>query len=230
MSGSGDGSFELASADSPDSVDSTNSPNSADSSNSVESTNSPNSVDSRDSNDSDEERFDGRFWDVNPANAHYTNIDELGARGITTGDADGRYNPSAYLTRAQFATFLARALQLEPSPGQRFTDVDPDSAHAPTINAIAAAGITSGISDDEFDPNGELTRAQLATLLIEVLGLEPTVEGRFTDVSPDSVHAGAIDAAAKAGITSGVSADRFDPNGTLRRDQMATLLIRALAS
>jgi hypothetical protein len=170
------------------------------------------------------------FEDVDDDNVHAENIARLAARGITTGDADGNYDPAGTVTRAQFATFLARAFGLEEVHGDHFTDVHPDNVHAGNIYAVADAGITQGVTADTFDPNGTLPREQMASLLVRAFGLDEVEGDHFTDVHPDSVHAGNIYAAAEAGITQGTSETTFSPGATLRRDQMASLLIRGLDS
>ena len=65
------------------------------------------------------------------------------------------------------ATFLTRALGLESPPQPAgFADVDPDSVHAPSIEALHAAGITTGCGDGtNYCPNRPVTRAQMAAFL-----------------------------------------------------------------
>jgi len=170
------------------------------------------------------------FPDVDPDSVHAPNIAELAARDITTGDADGNYNPSGEVTRAQFATFLVRALEIEPVDDGPFNDVGPDNVHAPNINAAAEAGITTGVTETTFEPSGQITRDQIASLLARAFGLDEVDDGPFTDINPTGVHAGNINAVAQAGITTGVTDTTFNPSGTVTRAQMASLLIRALDS
>ena len=170
------------------------------------------------------------FPDVSEDNVHFENIIELWERGITTGDADGNYNPSGTVTRAQFATFLARAFELSPIDGDHFTDVHPDSVHAGNIYAAAEAGITHGTTPTTFDPSTNLRRDQMASMMARAFELSPIDGDHFTDVHPDSVHAGNIYAVAEAGITHGTTSTTFSPGSDLRRDQMASLLIRGLDS
>ena len=59
----------------------------------------------------------GRFSDI-ATSSHAENIDKLAAAGITAGCGEGRYCPDQHVTRAQMATFLARALKLIPLPGR----------------------------------------------------------------------------------------------------------------
>ena len=56
--------------------------------------------------------FDPTFPDVSPSYWAFQEIEALAASGITTGFPDGTFRPTAAVTRAQMATFLARALGL----------------------------------------------------------------------------------------------------------------------
>ena len=122
----------------------------------------------------------------------------LAEEGITRGCAAHSYCPTSPVTRAQMATFLARALDLE-APRQRagFGDVDPSSAHAANIEALYAAHITTGCTQDPlaYCPSRPVTRAQMATFLARALDLEaPRQRAGFGDVDPSSAHAANIEA------------------------------------
>jgi hypothetical protein len=119
-----------------------------------------------------------------------------------------------------------------PAPVQAFdvhgTFVDDDgNTHEPYIEAIAAAGITTGCGADRYCPGDTVTRAQMASFLARTLGLDPVQAGSFTDIG-GSVHAGNINAIAVEGITLGCTATEYCPNDRVRRDQMASFLARAL--
>ena len=78
------------------------------------------------------------FADVEPASAHVANVDALASAGITVGcgRAPLRYCPANSVTRAQMATFLARALGLIELPASvRFIAVDSGSHHACGLRA-----------------------------------------------------------------------------------------------
>ena len=116
------------------------------------------------------------FADVDPLGVHAPNIYAILAAGITVGCRAEplRYCPDRPVTRAQMATFLTRALDLA-IPGQPagFTDVNPQSVHAPNIYAILAAGITVGCRAEplRYCPDRPVTRAQMATFLTRALDL-----------------------------------------------------------
>lgn len=88
--------------------------------------------------------------------------------------------------------------------------------------------IINGMTDTEFGINGVTTRGQLVTLLYRLAG-SPSVEGvsnPFKDVEKGRFYFNAVLWASSNGITSGVSADAFDPNGAVTRQQIAAFLYR----
>ena len=174
------------------------------------------------------------FVDVDATSVHAKNIDALFAAEITTGCGTDplRFCPDGAVTRAQMASFLARALGLRPTISAGFVDVDARSVHAASIDALFAAEITTGCGTDplRFCPDGAVTRAQMASFLARALGLRPAISAGFVDVDARSVHAASIDALFAAEITTGCGTDplRFCPDGAVTRAQMASFLIRAL--
>ena len=127
-------------------------------------------------------------------------VERLSEMGITVGCRRDplQYCPYNPVTRAQMATFLKRAFDLEPAPSAGFIDVSGGS-HAANIDALAAAGITVGCSRDplQYCPARSVNRGQMASFLARALGLvelpaEDVVtqvpNGRFKSVSAGSWH------------------------------------------
>ena len=115
-----------------------------------------------------------RFDDVATGQWWIRYAERLADRGITIGcTADPpQYCPDRSVTRAQMATFLHRALALQPAQTAGFTDTG-GSVHAAGIDALAAVGITVGCSTDplRYCPQQPVTRAQMATFLHRALAL-----------------------------------------------------------
>jgi endonuclease YncB( thermonuclease family) len=109
------------------------------------------------------------FPDVPGGDVHAGAIGAVAAAGIADGYPDGTYRPGRQVTRGQMATFLAAAAGLPPVRHVPFTDVPADHAHAGAIGAVAAAGIALG-SGGRFEPNGPVTRAQMASFLDRLPG------------------------------------------------------------
>lgn len=111
-----------------------------------------------------------RFEDVHPGLQWAAHVERLAELGITTGCSrnPARYCPRNPVTRAQMASLLARAFDLQSDTPAGFVDVIPQSAHAASIDALAAAGITSGCSaaPDRFCPDELVTRGQAASFIV----------------------------------------------------------------
>ena len=170
----------------------------------------------------------GTFTD-DDGNTHEGMIEAIAAIDVTTGcNAEGTlYCPDDDVSRAQMASFLARALDLPDSTTDWFTD-DDGNTHEANINKIADAGITLGIGGGLYDPDGFVTRGQMASFLARALGLPDSVTDWFTDDDGDT-HEDNINKIADDGITLGCDDQgNYCPGDDVRRDQMASFIGRAL--
>jgi hypothetical protein len=149
----------------------------------------------------------------------------LSQSGITSGCGGGRFCPDGLVTRSQMASFIARAMNLDATSVDHFTD-DNGNKHEANINRLASAGITSGCGPGRYCPEGVVARDQMATFLVRALGLPPSATDWFTDDNGNK-HESRINAFAAAGITSGCGSGKFCPAGGVTRGQMAAFLHRA---
>lgn len=150
-------------------------------------------------------------------------------RGITGGCELDLFCTGDSLTRAQAASFVARALALPPATQDWFSDDDGRSGEA-DINRLAEAGIIQGCAEGLYCPADTMTRGHMASMLVRGLALPAAVRlDRFVD-DDGSTHEADIDALAEAGITGGCDADRFCPTKPVTRGQMVTFLYRGLTA
>ncbi|HDH03017.1 MAG TPA: hypothetical protein ENH15_02070 [Actinobacteria bacterium] len=110
------------------------------------------------------------FFVDDDGDTHEDNINRIAAANITLGIGNNLYDPLGVVTRAQMASFLARAYNLDATTVDFFTD-DDGGIHEDNINRIAAANITLGIGNNLYDPLGVVTRAQMASFLGRAEGL-----------------------------------------------------------
>lgn len=110
-------------------------------------------------------------------------------------------------------------------PGGTFMD-DNGSPYEGAIEAVAAAGVTSGCSPTTFCPRDLVTRAQMAAFLVRALGLTGTSSVTFSDVPAGHPFQTDINRLASAGVTKGCGGGRYCPNATVTREQMAAFLVR----
>jgi hypothetical protein len=106
------------------------------------------------------------FRDVTRRHPHHDGIAAVVAAGIAQGYADGTFRPSRPVTRAQMATFLARALELRDRLGLTFLDVLPTHPHHGGVEAVAHAGIANGYGNRRFRPERAVTRGEMAAFLV----------------------------------------------------------------
>ncbi len=168
------------------------------------------------------------FEDVDEANPHAENIQRIVDLGIAKGTSASTFSPDAPVSRGQMATFLAQALNLDPYEFHPFEDVTAANVHSGNIGAVVRADIAVGRTETTFEPWTDVTRAQMATFLRRAAGLSAVDGSGYDDVDPSNVHSGSIYAIRDVGFTEGVTATRYDPSGVVRRDQMATFLVRLI--
>ncbi|NGM83758.1 S-layer homology domain-containing protein [Paenibacillus sp. 7124] len=107
-----------------------------------------------------------------------------------------------------------------------FSDVPAGSWAYDAVTEMAAKHIVEGISQREFAPGRQVTRAEFAALLVRALGLGGG-SAAFTDVPAAKWYADEVAAAYQAGIIKGTGTDTFRPEQTISREEMAAMLVRA---
>jgi hypothetical protein len=113
------------------------------------------------------------------------------------------------------------------SGGHPFTDIG-TSQFENDIIWLYNAGITGGCTDTRFCPDSNVLRDQMASFLDRALDLPPTAPGvDFFDDDDGNIHEGAINRLAAAGITGGCDVREYCPKASVKRDQMASFLVRA---
>lgn len=148
--------------------------------------------------------------------------------GVIQGYSDGSFQPDASITRAEFATVIAKLFGLTASTQATLSDVKQHWAAA-AINALAGTGIISGYSDGTFKPDQEITRAEIIAIIAKLVELKPAVTNAgFADID-GAWNKAQINAAAQMGIISGVAEGRFSPDKVATRAEALTILLRVLA-
>ena len=164
-----------------------------------------------------------------------TAIRELHPLGVFTGTEceANKICPTDDLTRWVAAVWMVRILDGEEPAAiteSRFSDVNASPMweesmwFAPHVERLAELEITVGCDTDplRYCPDGNLTRAQLASWIARAFDLPDAESAGFTDTS-DSVHEDDVDAVVAAGIASGCDTDpdRFCPDRVVTRGELA---------
>lgn len=109
-----------------------------------------------------------------------------------------------------------------------FTDIAETDYFAPAVDWGVEQGITTGTDETHFDPDGEVSRAQIVTFLWRKAGMPtPTATETFSDVPAGSWYETAVQWAVENGITLGTGEGKFSPDDTCSRAMCITLLYRA---
>ena len=119
------------------------------------------------------------------------------------------------------------ALKTAGCPSTNFTDVEENGWSHTGVDFMVRNGFMNGVADDAFDVDGNLTRAQLVTILYRIAGEpESTATNPFADVADGQWYTNAVIWAAENGIVKGVNTTTFAPNDQITREQIATILFR----
>jgi len=115
----------------------------------------------------------------------------------------------------------------EKDPSEAYVDLDENAWYAEAVDYVISEGLMTGISEDEFAPADQITRAAMVQILWALEG-KPVVNYAmdFEDVAEDAWYAEAVRWAVSEGIASGVSESEFAPNAAITREQLAVMLYR----
>ena len=155
-----------------------------------------------------------------------TVMDKDGKPVEVTDNGDGSYSftqPSGKVTVTVTFTDKTKVF---------FVDVFPGDYYYDAVLWAAKNGITGGVDDTHFAPNGICTRAQAVTFLWRAAGSPAPKNSMmpFADVKTGDYYYNAVLWAVENGITKGTGATTFSPDATCTRGQIVTFLWRALGS
>ncbi|TXR99269.1 S-layer homology domain-containing protein [Bacillus sp. SH7-1] len=127
------------------------------------------------------------FPDVQPGSWSAEYIDYLVAKKAIEGKPDGTFAPTEAIDRASAAKIMAITLGLEVKEGAKPTFKDAqDSWAAKYIAAVEKAGIIQGDETGKFNPNNQINRASMATMIVKAYKLDGKVSGeletKFSDL------------------------------------------------
>ena len=150
--------------------------------------------------------------------------------GIFKGIGDGKFGRGQPISRAAFVTALVRLFGWEAVTPEKptFTDVESGRWYYDAVETAVSNGAIP-VSSKTFRPSDELTRGEMAAMLMRALGytsLAGSLADRpcpFTDVT---VNRGFIIMAYDMGIVSGMGDGTFMPNASATREQAAAILVR----
>lgn len=109
-----------------------------------------------------------------------------------------------------------------------YTDISSAKWYYESVRYVAENGLMTGFGGGKFGPGEELTRAQLAQVLYNREGKPAvTAENEFADVVDGAWYSSAVIWAADNDIVSGYGNNKFGPDDSITREQLATILWRS---
>ena len=171
------------------------------------------------------------FKDIKQGTYYYDAVIDLVGKGVIQGFEDGTFKPYQATTRGQASAMIARALDLDDKkvtdPG--FSDVSKNDRFYHSIAALVESGIVDGVTEDSFQPNRLVTRAEMAKMITNAFGLKQNKDHSvlFTDVPNNSWYAGFVKVLHDNGVTIGKTETTFAPSENVHRGQLATFIYRA---
>ena len=171
----------------------------------------------------------GVFRDVSADDWFFNAVYDAYGRGLMVGESSDLFAPNDSMTRAMLITTLYRMSGSPAVTGENpYSDVPAGSYYEKAVIWAMQKGVANGMGGGKFEPDGQLTRAQLVTVLYRAAGEPDTGKqvNPFTDVADDTWYTKAVIWAANNGIVNGVAKNTFAPDASIPREQIATMLYR----
>ena len=174
----------------------------------------------------------GQFSDCADKAWYRDAVGYVTGNGLMNGVGNNKFDPEGSMTRAMLVTVLWRYAGSPKEGKNSFTDVANGQWYTDAIAWAASKDIVKGKSATTFDPNGKVTREQVATILYRYAGLvkaDTSKRGSFTKFADGS----SVNAWAKDGLSWAVASEiiggsdgKLLPQGDATRAQVAAILMR----
>ena len=115
---------------------------------------------------------------------------------------------------------------VDPTPEATFTDVSETAWYKNSVDYAVEHGLMNGTGTNTFEPESSMTRAMLVTVLWRYANAPKPGANPFTDVPNGKWYTDAVAWAAENGVVNGVGDGKFEPDGSVTREQMAAILYR----
>ena len=174
------------------------------------------------------------FTDLSGFDWAKASIELLSEKEILGGIGDGKFAPSANLTREQAAKIIVLAFGLESTmKTNKFEDCDINEWYYPYVTAASANGIVKGTTRTEFGIGSYITRQDMAVMLDRALLAKGIKSGAssdgFTDMDKVSEYAKeSVSTLAAMGIITGMEDGSFCPANQITRAEAAVMIGRIL--
>ncbi len=173
------------------------------------------------------------FADVKKEDWHYKSVKYVYENNLMQGTGNG-FEPESKMTRAMLVTVLYRMVNPEGAENtHNFADVPEGQWYSDAVVWAAENNIVSGVSENKFAPDEDITREQMALIIYRFAKMQGFDVKDKADISSfadtNDVSNWALDAiswANKTELVNGTSENTLSPKATATRAQVATILMR----
>lgn len=174
------------------------------------------------------------FADVFPSDFYFDPVLYLTCEGAISGYSDNTFRPGNNTTRAQLSKIvvIAQRWNIDLTGAPHFSDVPSDHPFHQYIETAYNHGVISGYQGGTFRPSADVTRAQLAKIIVTAEGWPIDTSGgpHFSDVPTSHPFYSYVETARNRGIISGYADDTFRPNNSATRGQIAKIVHGAVTA
>jgi len=169
--------------------------------------------------------------DINGHWAH-SQIANMIEQGVFAGYPDGTFKPDTPITRAEFITVINRAFNFTATANSSYTDVSSSDWFMPEVAQAQAAGYISGYLDGSMKPDQQISRQEVAIIVVKVMHLD--IAGtdaltKFTDFAAIPTWSSpACAAMVKEGLMGGYPDGTFQAGSPTSRAMVAVILNQAI--
>lgn len=175
-----------------------------------------------------------KFADVASDSWYFPAVQFTFGGGLFVGTSNTAFSPNCTMTRAMLVTVLYRLAGKPAIIGScDFLDISVNTYYADAVTWASENGIVYGVCDNIFNPNGAISREQLAAVLFRYAKYKgydvsaTSTPDHYEDAESISDYAcKAMQWAVGAGLIAGRSETRLSPAGTATRAEVAAIFMR----
>lgn len=176
-----------------------------------------------------------QYEDISADDWFYDSVEYVLARGFFNGVSDNEFAPQKNLTRGMLVTVLYRMSEANETEKSTFLDVDENMYYSIPIAWANKNEIVKGVGDNKFNPDANITRQDLVTILYRFASSQGIDTTLYDDtdldyfIDKEDVSEYALDAmkwAVSQSIINGRNENQIVPKETATRAETATLIQR----
>lgn len=174
------------------------------------------------------------FKDVKKSDWFYDAVKFVSEKGLFNGVTKNKFGVNVSMTRGMMVEVLYRLADVKDVENITFDDVDKDMYYANAIAWAAKLGIVNGVGDNKFAPDREITREELALMVLRYIKKMNIDTSKVTKEyekydDEEQVSDYALEAVKEMqilGLMEGKTENKFAPKQEALRVEVATMLMR----